>query len=59
MNKKKYVFNKALALELVELVNQIENNGLEPVLKALEDIEKQSGVKRGTWGFYANKFISL
>ncbi|HAI19123.1 MAG TPA: hypothetical protein DCM10_14490 [Xanthomarina gelatinilytica] len=59
MNKTKYTFNRAMALELVELVNQIENNGLEPVLKALEDIEKQSGVKRGTWGFYANKFKSL
>jgi len=59
MNKKKYVFNKALALELVDLVNQIENNGIDPVLKALEDIEKQSGIKRGTWGYYANKFKSL
>ena len=59
MNKTKYTFNRAMALELVALVNQIENNGLEPVLKALEDIEKQSGVKRGTWGFYANKFKSL
>jgi len=59
MNKKKYVFNKTLALELVELVDQIETNGLEPILKALEDIEKQSGIKRGTWGFYANKFKDL
>jgi len=33
MNKKKYVFNKALALELVELVNQIETKGIEPVLR--------------------------
>tara|TARA_R100001082_G_scaffold65685_2_gene37040 strand:- start:864 stop:1736 length:873 start_codon:yes stop_codon:yes gene_type:complete len=48
-----------MALELVELVNSIEKNGLEPVLKALEDIENQSGIKRGTWGFYANKFKSL
>lgn len=59
MNKKKYVFNKALALKLVDLVDQIEKNGIEPILKALEDIENQSGVKRGTWGFYANKFKSL
>jgi len=48
-----------MALELVDLVNQIENNGIDPVLKALEDIEKQSGAKRGTWGYYANKFKSL
>ena len=59
MNKKKYVFNKALALELVSLIDQIETNGLEPAIKALEDIEKQSGTNRGTWGFYANKFKSL
>ncbi|OUU73497.1 MAG: hypothetical protein CBC27_00830 [Opitutia bacterium TMED67] len=59
MNKKKYVFNKALALELVELVNSIETKGIEPVLKALEDIEKQSGNTKGSWGYYANKFKSL
>jgi hypothetical protein len=59
MNKKKYVFNKTLALELVDLVDQIENNGLEPVLKALEDIEKKSGNKPGSWGHYANRFKSL
>ena len=59
MNKTKYTFNRAMALELVELVNQIETNGIEPAIKALEDIEKQSGIKRGTWGFYANKFKSL
>ena len=59
MQKKKWAFNRSMALELVDLVNQIENNGIDPVLKALEDIEKQSGIKRGTWGFYANKFKSL
>ena len=59
MNKKKYTFNRAMALDLVDLVDQIENNGLEPVLKALEDIEKKSGVKPGTWGHYANRFKSL
>ena len=59
MNKTKYTFNRAMALELVDLVNQIENNGIEPTLKALEDIENQSVIKRGTWGFYANKFKSL
>ena len=59
MNKTKFTFNRAMALELVELVDQIENNGSEPVLKALEDIEKQSGSKPGSWGHYANKFKSL
>jgi len=59
MQKKKWAFNRSMALKLVELVNQIETNGLEPVLKALEDIQNQSGVKRGTWGFYANKFQDL
>lgn len=59
MNKKKYVFNKALALELVDLVDQIENNGIEPILKALEDIENQSGVKRGTWGYWAKRLKPL
>jgi len=59
MQKKKWAFNRSMALELVDLVDQIENNGLELTLKALEDIENQSGVKRGTWGFYANKFKSL
>ena len=59
MQKKKWAFNRSMALKLVEFVNQIETNGLEPVLKALEDIQNQSGVKRGTWGFYVNKFKSL
>lgn len=59
MNKKKYVFNKTLALELVELVDQIETKGIGPVLKALEDIENKSGVKPGTWGHYAKRFKSL
>jgi len=59
MNKTKYTFNRAMALELVDLVNQIETNGIEPVLKALEDIEKKSGNTRGSWGYYANKFKSL
>ena len=59
MQKKKWAFNRSMALKLVDLVDQIENNGIEPTLKALEDIENQSGIKRGTWGFYANKFKSL
>ena len=59
MNKKKYVFNKTLALELVDLVDQIETKGIEPILKALEDIENKSGVKPGTWGHYANRFKSF
>tara|TARA_Y100000589_G_scaffold11984_1_gene9809 strand:+ start:17555 stop:18454 length:900 start_codon:yes stop_codon:yes gene_type:complete len=59
MQKKKWAFNRSMALKLVDLVDQIETNGIDPVLKALEDIEKQSGIKRGTWGYYANKFKSL
>ena len=59
MNKTKYTFNRAMALELVELVNSIETNGIEPAIEALEDIENKSGTYRGTWGYYANKFKSL
>jgi hypothetical protein len=59
MNKKKYTFNRAMALKLVDLVDQIETKGIDPVLKALEDIENKSGVKPGTWGHYANRFKSL
>ena len=59
MQKKKWAFNRSMALKLVDLVDQIETNGIDPVLKALEDIEKQSGIKRGTWGYYANKFKSI
>ncbi len=59
MNKKKWAFKRDKALQLVDLVNQIENNGLEPTLKALEDIEKHSGNKPGTWGYWAKRLKPL
>tara|TARA_R110002020_G_scaffold14053_6_gene49915 strand:+ start:1672 stop:2571 length:900 start_codon:yes stop_codon:yes gene_type:complete len=59
MKPKKYAFTRADALALVDLVNQIETNGTGPVLKALNRIIKQSGTKKGTWGFFANRFKSL
>ena len=57
--KNKYAFTRADALALVDLVNQIETNGPGPVLKALNKIINQSGTKKGTWGFFANRFKSL
>ena len=59
MKPKKYAFTRADALPLVDLVNKIETNGPGPVLKYLDKIVKQSGTKKGTWGFFANRFKSL
>lgn len=59
MKPKKYAFTRADALALVDIVNQIETNGTGPVLKALNRMIKQSGTKKGTWGFFAMRFKSL
>ena len=60
MNKNKWAFKRAKALQLVELVNQIETNGIEPVLKFLDNIMKNSSVKKkGTWGYYAKRLKPL
>ena len=57
--KNKYAFTRADALALVDLVNQIETNGIEPAIKYLDKMIKQSGIKKGTWGFFAMRFKSL
>ena len=60
MNKTKYTFKRAKALELVDLVNQIETNGTKPILKFLDNIMKNSNVKKkGTWGYWSKRFKPL
>ena len=59
MKPKKYAFTRADALALVDLVNSIETNGTGPVIKYLDKMIKQSGTKKGTWGFFAMRFKSL
>jgi len=60
MQKKKWTFKRAKALELVDLVNQVEDNGTKPILKFLDNIMKCSNVKKkGTWGYWSKRFKPL
>lgn len=55
----KFIFKKSKALELVALINSINQNGAGESIRALKAIEKSSGLKRGSWGFYARRFRAL